>query len=108
MTIEQSLMKMMKVQGGLTRGRGISDSSLVYFISALPPCMPLMESIEKLTGVSCDSTDQYKQHKELRETRQLRDAADLTKFIEWLNMHNPFDAKNNSKLTSVFTGQHQL
>ena len=30
MTIEQVLMKMMKVQGGLTRGRGITDTALVY------------------------------------------------------------------------------
>ena len=107
MTIEQVLMRMMKVQGGLTRGRGISKSTLVYFISALPHCIPLMEAIEELTGVSCATTDQhtvYKQHKELRETRQRKDATDLSKFIDWLDVHNPFELKNNSKLMSVFTG----
>ena len=107
MTIEQVLMKMMKVQGGLTRGRGISKSTLVYFISALPPCIPLMEAIEEISGVSCATTDQhtvYKQHKELKETRRRRDASDLSKFIDWLHVHNPFEIKNNSNLMSVFTG----
>ena len=54
MTIEV-LMKMMKVQGGLTRGRGITDTALVYFICALPPCIPIMEDPENLSGTSSAS-----------------------------------------------------
>ena len=54
--IEQALMKIMKVQGGLTRGRGITNSTLldmVYFICALPPCIPIMGALKKLSGM-CD------------------------------------------------------
>ena len=107
MTIEQVLMKMMKVQGGLTRGRGIMQSTLVYFISALPPCIPIMEALEKLSGLSLASSEQhkeYKDHKELRPACQERDAKDLSKFVSWLKAHNPFDEKYKDKLISVFTG----
>ena len=64
MTIEQVLMKMMKIQGGLTRGRGITQSTLVYFISALPPCIPIMEALEKLSGVYAASSEQHEKHKD--------------------------------------------
>ena len=107
MTIEQVLMKMMKVQGGLTRGRGITDSTLAYFIGALPPCIPIMEALENLTGTDSASSEQhitYKDHKELRPARQQRDRIDLMKFIGWLRTHDPFDPKYQTKLISVFTG----
>ena len=107
MTIEQVLMKMMKVQGGLTRGRGITDSTLVYFICALPPCIPIMEALENLSGTSSASSEQHvahKDHKELQPARQKRDTADLVKFINWLKTHNPFDPKYQHQLISVFTG----
>ena len=102
MTIEQVLMKMMKVQGGLTRGRGITDTVLVYFICALPPCITIMEALKNLSGTSPASSEQhvaYKDHKELRPARQNRDTTDLVKFISWLKTHNPFDQS-----ISVFSG----
>ena len=38
MTIEQVLMRAMKVSGGLTRGRGITESTLAKWVRALPLC----------------------------------------------------------------------
>jgi len=38
-TIEQYLMRMLKVSGGLTYGRGIIDSTLTKWIHALPKCV---------------------------------------------------------------------
>ena len=52
MIIEQVvLMKNMKGQHGITRGRGITDSTLTYFTCALPACIPIMEAVEELPGV---------------------------------------------------------
>ena len=87
---------MMKVQGGLTRGRGITDTALVYFICALPPCIPITEALENLAVTFSASSEQHvahKDHKELRSVRQNRDATDLVKFTYWLTTHNPFDPK---------------
>ena len=93
-------MRMMKVRG-LTRDRGVTDTSLVYFTSALPPCIPIMEVIEKLAGTSAEASEQhaaYKDHNELRSARQQRDATDTQKFVEWLNTRNPFDQKQQAHL----------
>ena len=101
------LMKMMEVQGGMTRGRDITDTTLVYFICALPPCIPIMEALENLSGTSSASSEQhvaYKDHKELRQARQNRDTTDLVKFTSWLKTHNPFNPKYQTKLIAVFSG----
>jgi len=100
-------MKMMKVQGGLTRGRGITDTALVYFICALPPCIPIMEALDNLAGTSSASSEQHvahKDHKELRSACQNRDATDLVTFTSWLTTHSPFDPKYQTKLISIFSG----
>lgn len=107
MTIEQVLMKSMKVQGGLVTGRGITEATLVQFICALPPCIPIMEAVEKVAGISSSSSEQHMQHrdhKELGVARQIRDAADLKKFLNWLNTHDPFDPNLQPHLVSVFSG----
>lgn len=67
MTTEQVLMKMMKVQGGLTRGHGIMQSTLVYFINALPSYIPIVEALEKLSGLSSASAEQHEKNKDHKE-----------------------------------------
>ena len=98
---------MLLLQGRITRGCGITYTALVYFICALPPCIPIMEALENISGTSSASSEQhvaYKDHKELRPACQNRDATDLVKFISWPKTHNPFDPKYQTKLISVFSG----
>ena len=60
-------MKSMKIQGGLTRGHGITKSTLPYFTCAFLPCIPIMEAIETLSGISSASPEQRlakKEHKD--------------------------------------------
>ena len=46
MTIEQMVMRCFKARGGCTRGRGVTDSTLAYFVGALPHCNPMFEALE--------------------------------------------------------------
>lgn len=38
MTIEQSLMRQMKVHGGFMQGRGTTDSALEKWVASIPYC----------------------------------------------------------------------
>jgi hypothetical protein len=46
MTIEQTLMRSMKCAGGLTQGRGITDSTLARWIMAMPSAKDISEQLE--------------------------------------------------------------
>jgi hypothetical protein len=105
MTIEQVLMRAMKTTGGLTRGRGITDSTLAQWVCAVPLCIPMCEAVEELSGIHAETSDQHclhKDHAELGQSRQSQDESDRKKLVGWLRAHNPFEYKD--KLVSIFTG----
>lgn len=52
MAIEQNLMRAMKVKGGLTHGRGFTDSVLAQWILSGPGCVKLCDALEKLSGAA--------------------------------------------------------
>lgn len=99
MAIEQSLMRLLKVQGGLTHGRGISDSQLAYFVLSFPGCLKICSSLERLTGINRTSTEQ---HVELRDSRRSVDAKHLNSFINWLSTRSPW--QECSALRSLSSG----
>ena len=96
MTIEQVLMRAIKTSGGLTRGRGISDSTLAQWVLALPLCVPLHNALETFAGINPGTSEQHKEHQELLPSRQSRDNRDLNLFLEWLEAHPPFENKPNN------------
>ena len=76
MTIEQVLMRAMKVSGGLTRGRGITESTLAKWVCALPLCIPLCTAVEEFAGSHTESSEQHSKasdHQHLRPAQQARD-----------------------------------
>ncbi|GBM64302.1 hypothetical protein AVEN_189108-1 [Araneus ventricosus] len=50
MVIEQTLMRSMKSSGGLTRGRGVSDSVLAKWVGGSPAAIAICSSIEEFAG----------------------------------------------------------
>lgn len=77
MSIEQVLMRALKAQGGLTRGRGLTDSVLAKWVSAMPDCPKISDAAETFTG---SKTKFSEQHVELRDSREVRDLRDINKF----------------------------
>ena len=85
--IEQDLMRLIKSRGGLTRGRGITDTTMEIFTCSLPATVPICESFEEFCNVLSGSSEQ---HKDLRPS-SLKKCFDVHKtFIEWFDHHPPF------------------
>ena len=100
-TIEQFLMRMLKTSGGMTHGRGISDSTLTKWVHALPHCVPLCDALEKFTGVHTATSEQ---HKDLRLSTQAKYKKAYDAFVQWLQAHPPFAGYQPDRLVSISTG----
>ena len=100
-TIEQFLMRLLKTSGGITRCRGITDSTLTRWVHALPQCLPICNALETFTSVHSGTSEQ---HKDLRPAGQSRDKSDLDCFVHWLEAHPPFVRHESDILFSVATG----
>ena len=98
-TIEQYLMRMLKTSGGMTHGRGITDSTLTKWVHA--QCVPVCDALEKFTGVHSDTSEQ---HKHLRSSTQARDKKDNDVFVQWLQAHPSFAGYQSDRLVSIATG----
>ena len=85
--IEQSLMRAAKSRGGLTRGRGTSESVRLLWIVSGYKSAEVHDAKTELTNSKLEASDQ---HVEMRESRKLRDFEDLKRLIQWLLTHNPF------------------
>ena len=100
-TIEQFLMRLLKTSGGMTRGRGITDSTLARWVHSLPQCVPICDALESFTSVHSGTSDQ---HRDLRPASQSRDMSDLCIFVQWLEAHPPFVTHEPDILFSLATG----
>ena len=81
--IEQDLMRLIKSKGGLTRGRGISDSTMHRFTNALPMIVPMCNTLEKYCNVHSHSSEQ---HKDLRQVSKVSQYQHIKCFVEWLDL----------------------
>lgn len=99
MLIEQFLMKNMKLQGGLTHGRGVGEGVLTRWTMGVTSVLHVSEQIETFCGVSLNSSVQ---HVEFKDSRIKRDNKDSEKMFEWLQQHLPFP--HNPSLYSLSTG----
>nr|CAI5830022.1 unnamed protein product [Callosobruchus analis] len=93
MPIEQTLMRSMKSTGGLTRGRGITDSVLSKWILGMPVMQQVTGAIEEFVDVISSNTEQHVDSKPTRQTRDTRNN-DANKLMEWLSEHAPFSSYN--------------
>lgn len=100
MAIEQYLMRSLKSQGGITHGRGTSESVLSKWVLSIPETQRVIDSMEEFAHVFGVTTDQ---HIELRASRMKRDEADLQKFIAWFDLHSPF-ITDEKRLQSLSNG----
>ena len=51
LVIEQDLMRSMKTCGGLTRGRGMTETQRLVWLIAHPVCAEVNNAMQQLTGV---------------------------------------------------------
>ena len=94
-------MRLLKTSGGMTHGRGITDSSLSKWVHALPHSIPICEALEAFTNVHTNTSDQ---HKDLRASSVARDSTDYATFVQWLHAHSPFAYSDLDSLVDISTG----
>jgi len=86
-------MRSIKTVGGLTPGRGLTDNAFAKWISSMPQCSVISDSLEKFSGITPTFSEQ---HKELRDSRIDRDKYDMKKIVDWFSDHSPFDMDKKS------------
>ena len=94
------MMRSIKSNGGLTRGRGFSETTRNKWIVTAHQSASIHEAMSNLTKAQHSSSDQ---HIDASDARVARDDSDFNKLLDWLNDHNPFD-RSEKRLKSLSTG----
>ena len=97
--IEQVLMRSVKTHGGLTRGKGMTETQRLQWVLSMPACANINDAMQKFSGVSYETSDQ---HKDISKARQTRDVSDTLELISYLKEGDPF-TQNNS-LVNIANG----
>jgi len=99
LTIEQVMMKSLKSQGGLTHGRGLTDSVRLTWVKTMHKCATMHYAMAALTNIGSDDV----QHADTYTSKMKRDSADLTKILTWFEANSPFDVVD-PRLRSLTSG----
>jgi hypothetical protein len=103
MSIEQTLMRSMKCAGGLTQGRGITNSTVARWIMAMPSAMDISEQLEQFCDISFVTSEQHAdKHVDARVSRITTDNRDIQKFQDRFSFHDPFPEE--VRIKSISTG----
>ena len=99
--IEQCMMRELKSRGGLTHGRGLTESVRLTWVETMPICAAIHTAMKGFTDSQHSASDD--EHDELGRFRVARDCMDLKKIVEWFTVNNPFKA-SDGRLRSLSTG----
>ena len=97
--IEQTLMRSIKTQGGLTQCRGTTETVHNLWLASLSYLAVIYSALMDLTGTQNHCED----HVELGKARIKTDYRDFKAFYSWLNSRNPFLVEDKN-LHSLSTG----
>ena len=93
LVIEQTLMRSLKTRGGLTRGRGMSESVRHLWVLSLNASASIDQAMTDVSAVNMKSSEQ---HVEMGMSRRSRDYLDCQKILEWLQIRNPFQYEDQN------------
>ena len=100
LVIEPVMMMLIKSRGGLTRGRGMTESVRHQWVYTNHACAAIHDAMTKITNLSLLSSEQ---HLKMGKTRKERDYKDLLTRYNWLSTHSAFDAADD-RLRSISSG----
>ncbi len=93
-------MRSIKTHGGLTRGKGVTETVRLQCIYTMHKCAGVHDAMTIATNLKHGTSEQ---HVELGTSRSQRDYEDLRTIQEWLNEYEPFNP-NQPKLRSLSSG----
>ena len=99
LTNEQVLMRSLKTNGGLTRGKGFAESQRAIWILPMPVMAEINSSMQEFTNVDYYTSEQ---HKECTHSRLKRDNHDVVKLLSFLEKRNPFSS--GKELRNIVNG----
>ena len=100
LVIEQVMMRSIKSVGGLTRGRGVTESVRDQWTLTAHHLASIHDGMTDLTKSQIMTSEQ---HSEMSNARIIRDQSDGQKMYVWLIDHNPLLNKEEN-LKSISTG----
>ena len=101
--IEQVLMRSVKTNGGLTRGKGFTGTQCLVWVLLKPACANINNAMQYVTGVY-EASDQ---HKDLSKARQTSDVSDTLALVTYLKEKDPFtDNPSLHNIANGMTAQH--
>ena len=77
LVIEQVLVRSMKTSGGLTRGRGMTETQCLVWLVAHPVCAEVNNAMQQLTGVQYNTSEQHKDLNTARQGKHMADSCEL-------------------------------
>ena len=99
--IEQVMMRSVKARGGLTHGRGLTDSVRNTWICSLGRCASIRSAVGSLAKLESSSHDIG--HVDSGTARTKRDFSDFSKLLDYYRTSNPFFV-GDGKLRSLHSG----
>ncbi|GBM73691.1 hypothetical protein AVEN_168832-1 [Araneus ventricosus] len=99
MIIEQSLMKSMQTDGGISRGRSTQESVISKWVYSMHGTNTVCEGLEDLANVKMDTKHK---HVDASDSRVKRDNEDIKKLLERFLLHDPFPVVE--KIISIASG----
>ena len=100
LVIEQVMMRALKTSGGLTRGRGMTESTRNQWVSTSHEFAAIHDKMTQFTQTNNNTSEQ---HVDLSPARVCRDTSDCEKLYDWFSDHNPF-TQSDKGLKSLSTG----
>ena len=80
-------MRDAKTTGGLTRGRGMTESQRAKWVLSIPECAQVNNALQEATGTRRLTSDQ---HVEMGSSRSTRDTNDMMVITSYLKERTPF------------------
>ncbi|CAH1113461.1 unnamed protein product [Psylliodes chrysocephalus] len=87
MVIEQSMMKVMKTDGGIAQGRSTKESVISKSVYSMHAMNTVCERLEDLANVRMDTTEQ---HVDASDSQVKKDTKHIRKLLEWFFTHDYF------------------
>ena len=92
-------MRTIKTTGGLTRGRGMTETQRLVWLLSSTACAEVNMAMQEFTSVTYMTSEQ---HKYISEARQTKDMKDTQEIITFLSTRSPFH--EYSTLCNIATG----
>ena len=77
LAIEQVLIRSLKTNGGLTRGRGMTERQRVIWLLSMPACAEMNRAMLELTGFNYSTGEQNEDMTKFRQTRDMKNTRTL-------------------------------